>query len=89
MTPNGPPDLHDPDDPDDLNLSVVVAQRIRRSLRADATANGAGRPAILPRDDWRDDDDNQFVVAFGGRQYLVTVDPWVPEPPDPLDPEES
>ena len=79
MTPNGVPL---PDEPDEANRSVVVAQSIRRSLRADAAANGSGQPAIVPRDDWRDDADNQFVVEFGGRQYLVTVDPWVPEPED-------
>ena len=40
------------------------------------------RECPTPRDDSRDDDDWQFVVRFRGHDYLVSVDPYIPDPRD-------
>ena len=91
MTPSGAPETpssHDanaPADPDDAALPVVVAQRIRRALRSQLSARQTGTPVPVPHDrpgGTRRDDDNQFIVELGGRQCLVTVDPWLAEPED-------
>jgi hypothetical protein len=74
------------------NHSVEVAQAIRLVLNEHALARAKCSPdpldldqVVRPRWDRAahlDDDDNQLVVVFRGHQYLVTVDPYAPDPRD-------